>query len=308
MIGLVLTLGLSTALANGGGDTKNQPKNTGTLTVKTTPVALPVIIDGVERGKSGVSTAAVFYLTYGFHTIEVVGPDGKRYAQQDVEIRKDRKVCICLKVVENTTSRPCPYRFHLEGPEKIMEGDLVTFAAIPDVRSPVPLKYSWRVSPDNVRVTSGLGTPSITVDSNGMGGRTIDAELDVNDDVYDGRCRQVISVPTEVDKKPPPIEKVGCDTFPAKSADDDKARFDNCVIQVQNLPDAQLYVIIYPGMDRLSTTRNTYERLSKRTLDYLVKNRGMDPRRITIVRGNTRQSTSFEIWIVPPGAELPFAK
>ena len=114
----------------------------------------------------------------------------------------------------------------------------------------------------------------------GLGGNTIDAELDVNDDVYDNRCRQVISVPTVVERLPdtPQPTKFGCDEFEAKSADDDKARFDNCVIMVQNTPDAQLYIIIYPGTDRASTTRNTYDRLSRRTLDYLVKSRGVDPR------------------------------
>ncbi len=62
----------------------------------------------------------------------------------------------------------------------------------------------------------------------------------------------------------------------ARAADDDKARFDNCAIQVQNIPDAEMYIVIYPGTDRASVTRNTYERLSKRTVDYLVKNRGVD--------------------------------
>jgi hypothetical protein len=52
-------------------------------------------------------------------------------------------------------------------------------------------------------------------------------------------------------------------------------------------------------------SKNTYEKLSKRTLDYLVKNRGMDPRRITIIKGSPRASTAFEIWIVPPGAPPP---
>ena len=301
VIGLTLTLGLSTVLANGGDDKK--PKDTGTLTVRTSPVAMSVIIDGVEIGLSGVGTAAEFYLPYGFHRVEVVGPDGKKYQQHDIEIRKDRKVCICLKVVENTISRPCPYRFHLEGPERIMEGDLVTFAAIPEVKSPIPLRYGWKV--DNGRITSGLGTPSITVDSANMGGRTIDAELDVNDDVYDGRCRQVISVPTAVGKLPPPITPIECDTYQAKKPDEDKARFDNCVIQLQNIPDAQLYVIIYPGTDKISTTRNTYDKLSKLTLDYIVKTRGIDPRRVTIVKGSPRTSSAFEIWIVPPGAPPP---
>jgi hypothetical protein len=138
-----------------------------------------------------------------------------------------------------------------------------------------------------------------------MGGQTISAELDVNDSTYDNKCRQVISVPTDVTPKEHPPQPFRCDEFEAMNPDQDKARFDNCVIQAQNSPDAQLYMIIYPGTDRLSTTRNTYDRLSKRALDYMVKNRGFDPRRISIVRGSNRLKTTVEIWIVPPGAQPP---
>lgn len=305
-IGLALTLCASAAFANVG-DGKKAPKNMGTLTVRTTPAPYAVKIDGQYAGMSGVGTPAEFYLTPGIHTVEVAGPNGSIFTKE-VEIRKQAKHCICLKLVEETTSRACPYRFHLDGPDRITEGDLVTFAAINDGTAPVPLRYQWRVN--NGRVTSGLGTPSITVDSTGLGGQTIDAELDVNDDVYDNKCRQVISVPTNVDKIiiPPPITKIACDQFEAKAMDDIKARLDNCAIQVQNIPDAQLYIIIYPGTDKLSTTRNTYDKMSRRTLDYLVKNRGVDPRRIQIIRGSSRTRTSYEIWIVPPGAEPPVAQ
>ena len=304
VLGLVMTLGISTAFASGGDNKNKGPKDTGTLTVRTTPAPYAVKIDGRYAGMSGVNDAAVFYLSPGIHTVEVSGPNGTAFSRE-VEIKRNLKHCICLKLVEETMSRPCPYNFHLEGPGKIQEGDLVTFAAINSGTAPIPIRYAWRVSPG--RVTSGLGTPSITVDSTGMAGQTINAELDVNDDVYDNKCKQVISVPTDVTKLPPvdPPKGFKCDEFASKSPDDDKGRLDNCVIQVQNTPDAQLYVIIYPGTDKISMTRNTYDRLSKRALDYMVKTRGLDPRRISIVKGGNRARTSYEIWVVPPGAQPP---
>ena len=303
VIGLVITLGLTTAFAN---DTK-RPKNTGTLSIKTTETSYPVKVDGKYVGESGVGTGAEFFLAPGIYNVEVGGPDGKVWRDR-IEILKDKKHCVCLKIVRETISTPCPYRFTLDGPDRISEGDLVTFAAVNNGTAPIPIRYAWKVS--NGRVTNGLGTPSITVDSTGLGGKTINAELDVNDDVYDSKCRQVISVPTDVIptptvEQPKPFR---CDEFEAKAADDDKARFDNCVIQVQNTPDAQLYVIIYPGTDRLSVTRNTYDKLSKRALDYMVKTRGFDPRRIQIVKGSARIKTTYEIWIVPPGASLPVVR
>ena len=303
VIGLVLMLGVSSSFAFD----KKIPKNMGVLSIKTTEVSYPVKVDGQYVGMSGVGTAAEFYLSPGIHTVEVAGPDGKLWTN-DVEIFRGRRNCICLKTIRETISKACPYRFTLDGPTRINDGDLVTFAAINQGTTPVPLRYAWRVS--NGRVTSGLGTPSITVDSTGIGGSTINAELDVNDDVYDNRCRQVISVPTDVLPPPPPDKQIEpkpfrCDEFLATVPDDAKARFDTCVIQAQNTPDAQIYVIIYPGTDRVSTGRNSYDRLSKFTLDYMVKNRGFDPRRIQIVRGSTRAKSTYEIWIVPPGATPP---
>lgn len=308
VIGLALTIGVNAAMATTGGDKDKakRPKDTGTLTIRTTPVSYPVKIDGQYAGMSGVGTAAEFYLTPGIHTVEVAGPNGS-VKMQEVEIRRNKKHCICLKLVEETITRACPYNFRLEGPDRITEGDLVTFAAVNSGTAPIPIRYAWNVS--NGRVTSGLGTSTITVDSAGLGGQTINAELDVNDDVYDSKCRQTISVPTAVERVPtPPVAEpkpFRCDEFEARTPDDDKARFDNCVIQAQNTPDAQLYVIIYPGTDRASRSRNTYDRLSKRALDYMVKTRGFDPRRISIVKGGERVKTTYELWIVPPGATPP---
>jgi hypothetical protein len=298
VIGLLLTLGISTAFA---ADNK-RPKGTGILTVRTSPDSMPVKVDGQFVGMSGVSTAAEFFLLPGFHTVEVTAPDGKVW-RDEIEIRRDHRNCVCLKFVSETISTPCPYRFNLEGPEKVMEGDLITFTAMNAGTAPIPIRYDWKVS--GGRITSGLGTPSITVDTGGFGGQTITADLDVNDDTYDNRCRQVLSVPTEVGRIPPPPTPYQCVDFPATTHDADKARFDNCVIQVQNTPDAQLYVIIYPGTDRRSRTANTYERTSKMLLDYMVKTRGLDPRRIQIVKGPERISTTYVLWVVPPGATPP---
>lgn len=303
-VGLLLTLGLTNVLA-GGDDSKKPSKNDGILSVKTSPAAYPVRIDGQDRGPSGVGTGREFYLAPGFHTVEVMGPDGKTW-KQEIEIHRGERHCVCVKVIQDTFSKPCPYRFHIEGPDKVTEGDPVTFVAIPDVTSPIPLRYVWHIS--NGKVTSDLGKPTITVDSTGVGNKTIDAELDVNDDVYDGKCRQVITAPPVPVTTPSPVPtptSIICDEFDASIPDKVKPRFDNCTIQVQAAPDAQLYVIIYPGTDKLSTTRNTYDKSSKFMLDYLVKTRGLDPRRIKVVQGSTRLRTRFVIWIVPPGAPLP---
>ncbi len=304
VIGLILTLSFSTVFAADKKDTK-RPKNTGTLTIRTTPVSYPVKIDGQLVGMSGVNTPSEFYLTPGFHQLDVEGPDGKRYSKQ-IEIRKDVKNCICLKIVEETTSRACPYNIQLDGPQSVIEGDLITFASFNTVTTgAIPVLYNWAISPNNVNVTSGLGTPSITVDTTGMGGQTITADLDVNDGVYDATCRQRISVPTIVEKKPLPPSPRKFDEFQSLAFDDDKARLDAFAIELQNNPDSQGYIIMYQGTDKLSIKTRNVDKLSKRTLDYLVKTRGLDPRRIVITNWGTRAQTMYELWIIPPGAQPP---
>jgi hypothetical protein len=303
VIGLVAAFATSTAF---GGDGK-KPKNTGTLTVKTSPVAYPVKVNGEYLGMSGVSDGAAFYLPPGSHKLEVEFPNGKKFSE-NIQIIKDRKNCVCLRYVESTTERACPYNVRVDGPERIPEGDLITFAAFNGVTgAAVPLNYRWRVYPETAQITSGQGTSAITVDTSNLGGQTVRAELDVWDDVYDKQCRQRDLATTDITRIiPPKPEAVRCDVFESMAFDDDKARFDNCVIQLNSIPDGQLYLIIYQGTDRISKVSNTYAKLSKRTLDYLVKTRGVDPRRISIIKGGrTPLKTTYELWIVPPGAELP---
>ena len=302
IIGLILTLGITAAV--NGQNNRRIPKNMGVLTVKTAPVAYSVKVNGQFIGMSGVDAPAEFVLEPGTHRLDVEFPDGKAFSR-DVQIVRNKKNCVCLRYVEETVSRPCPYDVRLEGPDRVLEGDLITFASFNAVtNSPTPLRYRWNVSP-GVRITSGEGTSAITVDSTGMGGQTVRAELDVWDDVYDAKCRQKIEVPTIVEKQKIP-EPRKFDEFPSLAFDDDKARLDTFVIELQNNPDSQGYIILYQGTDKNSMRLRKVETLRQRTLDYLVKTRGLDPRRIWIVdSGTTRERTTYEMWIVPPGAQPP---
>lgn len=308
VIGLILTLGLTNVFAAyGGGDKdkkKNRPKNTGTLSVKTTPVAYTVKVDGQVVGMSGVDTAAEFYLAPGTHLVEVEGPNGQTFSKS-LEIRRDFRNCICLKAVEHIVTRACPYNIQVNGPDKVLENDLITFTSQNAVKdSPTPVNYRWTVSPETAQITSGQGTSAITVDTKGLGGQPVTASLDVTDDVYGATCHQSNSVLTNVEPTPRGPEAKKCDIFESQSFDDDKARFDNCTLDLQSSPDSQIYIILYQGTDKLSKT-NTAAKLGKRTLDYLVKTRGIDPRRIVITNWGTRPRTMYEIYIIPPGAQPP---
>lgn len=313
VIGLMLTLGLTSVLA-GGGDKKkkkkrddNIPKNTGALKVTTSPMVMTVKVDGQVLGMTGLKDAGdppIYYLSPGFHNLEVVGPKGEVYKQQ-IEIRKSATNCICIERLENTTEEQCPYNITLDGPDEVLEGDLITFASFNSVdNTPDPVKYVWSVSPSSAKVTSGMGTSAITIDTTGMGDQKISANLDVSNGYYDEICRQKIDVATNVKPLPKP-EALKFDEFDSNAFDDDKARLDNFAIELQNKPDSQGYIIMYQGTDRNSIRNRNVDKLKVRTMDYLVNERGIDARRIVITNWGTRPKTRYELWLIPPGASPP---
>jgi hypothetical protein len=293
VIGMVLIFGTASATFS-----QKRQKNVGYLRVTSSPDAYPVRINGEVIGMSGVGRGADFPLSAGDYTVEVEGPDGQVF-KKPITIEKKERLCICLTVKKEITTRPCPYNVVVDGPDRVLEGDKIVFSARNLVRDTIPVNYRWSISGGTI--VSGLGTDSITVDTAGMGGQTIRAFLDVTDDVYGSTCFQKNEVPTYVEKVEVP-KPVMCDMWESKSADDDKARFDNCVLPYRATPNSQIYIILYQGTDKRSLS---VEKLAKRTLDYFVKNLGVPASQITLTRGGNRARTGAQIWIVPPGAPTP---
>jgi hypothetical protein len=302
VVGLMLALGLMTAYA--GGNDKDSKKTMGTLSVKADK-QYPVLIDGVEVMKTGVGNANEFFVQPGVHKVEILDETGKARFSKDMTFTKSIRNCVCLKTVENITKRPCPYNINVDAPDAVQAGDLVTFAAFNAVSGgTTALNYAWKVSPDAARITSGLGTPSITVDTSGLGEQTVRAELEVTDGMYDKECRQLVVNEVKVKK---PAEKPLAWRyleFSHKTDDDDKAQFDNYAIELQSRPDAQGYVIVYQGTGKRSADAD--KRIAK-AINYLVQNRGIPPQRIVMTNGGFRERTTFEMWFVPPGADNPVA-
>jgi hypothetical protein len=152
---------------------------------------------------------------------------------------------------------------------------------------------------------SGAGTPTITVDSTGLGGQKIVATLVVDDGTGDPMCHVTTSASTIVTRKEVPAPECRkFDEFPSIAFDDTKARLDNLAIELQNAPDATAYIFVYAG--RRSRTGQA-DALGRRAADYLVNSRGVDSRRINIINGGYREDDYIEIWICPPGATAPQA-
>ena len=301
---VAVTFVLACTSGNAYAANKKKKVKYGQIEISTNPGGFPLHIDGQPQGDTS-TTVRVIELQPGHHNLEILLPNGGRWVR-DFDVIQGRKVCVTLNYhpKQYTVSKsPCPYPVNVSAPVSVNDGDLITFASDVAYSGSSSLTYTWTVSPSQARIVSGAGTPTITVDSTALGGQRVTATLMVDDGSGDALCRQRATAATEVVKKtPPPIECRTFDQFQSVAFDDDKARFDNLAIELQNTPDATAYLIIYAG--RTSRVGQA-DMLGRRSLDYLTAKRGVDAQRIVIINGGYRETDYFEIFICPPGAKPP---
>jgi len=278
----------------------------GTLEVTTNPGGLPISIDGRPEGITSTTVRRI-ELDPGHHNVEITLPNGGRWVR-DFEIERSRRLCLNLNYTPKKytpPASPCPFPVIISSPPTVNDGDLITFTADVSYSGTSTLNYVWTVTPGEARIVSGAGTPTITVDSTGLGGQKIVATLVVDDGTGDAMCHVTTLASTAVTKKELPVpERRKFDEFPSVAFDDTKARLDNLAIELQNAPDTTAYIFVYAGR---RSRAGQADALGRRAADYLVNSRGVDSRRINIINGGYREDDYIEIWICPPGATAPQA-
>jgi hypothetical protein len=286
---------------------RERAQTTGRIEVSTTPGGYPLVIDGQPAGETS-TTVRLIDLPAGRHTVEIMFPNNTRWAH-DFNILPGKKNCISLayrpRAIElpRAAESPCPYPVNISAPATISEGSIVTFSADVAYAGPSALSYTWTVSPPSARIVSGAGTPTITVDTTGIGRQRLTAILVADDGSGDRACRQRASASTAIiSTPPPPVTPRRFDEFPSIAFDDDKARLDNLAIELQNNPGATGYIIVYSG--RASTPARA-DQLGARARTYLVQTRGIDANRVVVINGGFRETNAFELWLVPQGATPP---
>ena len=299
---LALACGL---LQTGGVRAADKKPNFGRIEISTNPGGFPIMVNGEPAGET-TTTARLLDLPPGRHTVEITMPNGARWVR-DFNVVAGRKNCIVLnykaKAVVVPPKSPCPYPVNVSAPASVNDGDIITFSADVSYSGSSALNYTWTVSPPSARISRGAGTPTIEVDTTGLGKQKVTAILVVDDGSGDRTCRQTAQASTDIlTPIPPPVEPRKFDEFPNLAFDDQKARLDNLAIQLQNEPNAQGYIIVYAGRN---SRPGTAERLGDRARNYLVQQRGIDPSRFVVVNGGSRDSDYFELWIVPQGAQPP---
>ncbi len=302
---LLLCLGLS-ATAHAAGQ-RNRNNQNGRIEVSTTPGGYPILIDGQPAGDTS-TTVQQIDLPAGRHTVEIMFPNNTRWAHE-FNILPGKKNCISLAYrpraleIPRAVQSPCPYPVNISAPASASEGSIVTFSADVNYVGPSALSYTWTISPPSARIVSGAGTPTITVDSTGIGRQRLTAILVVDDGSGDRACRQRASASTIVNSPPPPpITPRRFDEFPSIAFDDDKARLDNLAIELQNNPGSTGYIIVYGGRTSRADRADT---LGRRASEYLTATRGIDASRVVVINGGYRDTDAFELWLVPQGAPPP---
>jgi hypothetical protein len=196
--------------------------------------------------------------------------------------------------------RPCPPppvvcpNVSIYCPDTVTLGAPVTFTAnLSGGTANITPVYNWSVSAGTI--ISGQGTPSIQVDTTGLGGQPITANLSVEG--YNLSCPANCTV--QVPRK---ISSTLVDYYPPIKRDDEKARLDNFAIQLQNDPNAKGYIVVYGGAKAKPAEK---QKRIKMAYDYLVTTRGIGGDRIVTMEGGVRDVTTTELWIVPLGADPP---
>jgi hypothetical protein len=283
---------------------KSKKAKYGTIKILSTPTGLPISVDGKSYGETTTDYRAID-LDPGLHTVVITMPNGQRWTRE-IDLAAGRIKCVAVNyrpAPPPLTKSPCPYPVNISAPTVVNEGEIITYTADSAYSGTAGLNYTWTVTPAAAHVVSGAGTPTITVDSTGLGGQRITATLVVDDGSGDPMCRQTAQASTNV---PPPEKRIivgrEFDTCCSCSYDDQKARLDNLAVELQNDPTTTTYIFAYGG--RTSPVGQA-DRLITRARDYLVSQRGVDASRIVMSNGGFREEDCLEVWIVPQGANPP---
>lgn len=275
----------------------------GTIKILTTPGGLLLTIDGKPRGETTTEYRA-FDLEPGMHNVEIKMPNGT-FWKRDIEVPAGRVKCVVVnyRPLPPIPKSPCPFPVNVSAPQQVTDGEIITFNADVDYSGTASLNYRWKVSPATARIMSGANSPTLTVDSTGLGGHRIVATLVADDGSSDPSCAQsaqAVSVVAPLPKKE--IVAQEFDECNSCTFDDQKARLDNLAVELQSDPSTRAYIIAYGGR---TSPLGQVEVLISRAREYLVSQRGIDASRFVVVNGGFREEDSVELWIVPSGAKPP---
>jgi PEGA domain len=282
---------------------KSKKAKYGTIKIQTNPGGLLLMIDGKTVGETTTDYRA-FDLDPGMHNVQVRLPNGQFWIRE-IELPAGRVKCVTVhyRPLPPLPKSPCPFPVNISAPSQVTDGEIITYTADVAYSGNSALRYVWKVTPSSARIISGQSTPTLNVDSTGVGSQRITATLTADDGSADPACAQsaqAVSMVAPLEKKV--IVAREFDECNNCTFDDQKARLDNLAVELQNDPTTRAHIIAYGG--RMSPLGQV-EKLMSRARDYLINQRGIDASRLVVVNGGFREEDSVELWLVPSGAQAP---
>jgi hypothetical protein len=194
------------------------------------------------------------------------------------------------------SARSCP-QLVIACPLYIVEQDTqLRFSALVAGHDPgANLTYNWALAGGTIN--EGQASPTITVNTQGLGGRHITATVTVAG--LARGCQNTASCDIYVAR---PKEARRLDTYGDLAFDSEKERLAGFASELKNAADFQGYIIAYGG--RCGTETQAQER-AERAKDWLINQQGIDASRIVVIDGGYRETTSTELYIGPIDAVLP---
>jgi len=200
-------------------------------------------------------------------------------------------LCVLLLIASPIMAQaidPCS-QVSVASPSKVDPGMAVTFTATAGNTSP-QVKYKWTTSAGTI--SSGQDTSTMTVDTTGLGGQTIEATVEVTEPGLKCSARSKTSI------NPLIIENMTFDAYGDIKWEDEKARLDNFAIQVMNEPSARGALIAFAGNP---TYKGEAAFRLQRARDYLVSVRKVPAERLVTTDSGYRTDFTVYLWVVSEG-------
>jgi hypothetical protein len=202
----------------------------------------------------------------------------------------------CLSVnlhAQQTQSVRCPV-FGIKGPlSDLRPPQIYTIESTEELTTP-ELTFKWEASAGTI--LSGQGTKVITFDP----GNTQNSTITLTIGGLPPACQNMVSISSIVCLGPPDARKF--DELTLTDGVSYKAQLDAFAKALRNDPSAYAVVLVYSG------GKQQANELSKRAADaieYLVKECGLDQKRIEIIQRETRDKEAIEFWLGQAGSAIP---
>jgi len=211
-------------------------------------------------------------------------------------------VSVLLIINSAHAQNKCP-DVRMSSPDIIKEGEPATFTTLVTGGDPnVSPTYNWAISAGTI--TSGQGTSTITVETTGLGGQTSTATVELGG--YDRTCSVMASSTVSIDKAPKTEKLIeGNYTTPVVFMQDASKFAGDFMSAYYGSESTKAVVFFYPGKTDAKAATKIKQMMATTKTSFAAM--GMKPEMYTMKTAGKRGNTSYEMWIVPKGGEVPVA-